>query len=203
MAKLFFNFSAMNAGKSTILLQASHNYIERGMATMLMTASLDTRHGSGVDTGVIKSRIGISAEAEKFNAEDDVKAMVAKHHARARIDAVLVDEAQFLTKEQVWQLAGVVDELNIPVLCYGLRTDFRGELFAGSATLLALADEIREIRTICWCGKKAIMVVRIDAHGNPVEDGEQIVIGGNERYASLCRKHWLSRQLAPDASLKD
>ena len=192
MAKLYFNYSAMNAGKSTILLQASHNYIERGMTTMLLTARLDDRAGR---SGVVASRIGISAEAEKFADGDDLKAIVAERHANTPLDCVLVDEAQFLTKDQVWQLSSVADHLGIPVMCYGLRTDFQGELFPGSAALLALADDLREIRTICWCGKKATMVVRLDAEGHPLDEGDQVDIGGNDKYLSLCRKHWLSRQL--------
>ena len=193
MAKLYFNYSAMNAGKSTILLQASHNYIERGMDTMLLTARLDNREGR---SGVIASRIGIQADAEKFSPEDDLKSMVAVRNAASSINCVLVDEAQFLSKEQVWQLSSVADDLGIPVMCYGLRTDFQGELFPGSAALLALADDLREIRTICWCGKKAIMVVRVDGDGNAIDEGAQVEIGGNDKYISLCRKHWLSRELS-------
>lgn len=192
MAKLYFNYSAMNAGKSTILLQASHNYVERGMDTMKLTARLDDREGR---TGVIASRIGISDDADRFAEGDDLLGLVRARHQAAPINCVLVDEAQFLTKDQVWQLASVADDLGIPVMCYGLRTDFQGELFPGSATLLAVADNLREIRTICWCGSKATMVVRLDQDGKPIDEGDQVEIGGNDKYISLCRKHWLSRDL--------
>ena len=186
MAKLYFNYSTMNAGKSTVLLQASHNYIERGMQTYLITAQFDNRAGEGR----IGSRIGIGADADTFTAGEDLFAKIA-----ARLDAgpcacVFVDEAQFLEPEQVWQLARAVDDLKVPVMAFGLRVDFRGELFPGSAALLALADEMREVRTICHCGKKATMVVRKDDQGNVLTDGDQVVIGGNDRYVSLCRKHW-------------
>ena len=191
MAKLYFNYSSMNAGKSTVLLQASHNYIERGMNTFLLTARLDDRAGSGK----IASRIGISSDAELFADGDDLDQMIRQFHNRKNIDCVLVDEAQFLSEEQVWQLAQISDDLGIPVMCYGLRTDFQGKLFPGSAALLAIADDLREIRTICWCGKKATMVVRIDDSGRPVEDGDQVEIGGNDKYLSLCRKHWKGRDL--------
>ena len=189
MAKLFFSYSAMNAGKTTVLLQASHNYIERGMATLLLTTGFD-----GV-SGHIKSRIGLSADAEAFADGDDLFGLIQERQKAQAIDCVLVDEAQFLSAEQVWQLAAVADDLAIPVMCYGLRTDFRGELFAGSAALLAIADELREIKTICWCGKKATMVVRLDGMGQPMTDGAQIEIGGNDKYTSLCRKHWRHRDL--------
>ena len=191
MAKLYFNYSAMNAGKSTVLLQASHNYIEQGMSTYLLTARLDDRAG----TGVIASRIGIAADAELFAETDDLEAKITSHLQDRPIDCVLVDEAQFLSPDQVWQLSAVSDDLGIPVMCYGLRTDFQGKLFPGSAALLSIADDLREIRTICWCGKKATMVVRLDATGQPVEDGDQVVIGGNDKYLSLCRKHWRQRDL--------
>lgn len=181
----------MNAGKSTVLLQASHNYIEQGMSTYLLTARLDDRAG----TGVIASRIGIAADAELFAETDDLKAKITSHHQDRPIDCVLVDEAQFLSPDQVWQLSAVSDDLGIPVMCYGLRTDFQGKLFPGSAALLSIADDLREIRTICWCGKKATMVVRLDATGQPVEDGDQVEIGGNDKYLSLCRKHWRQRDL--------
>ena len=186
MAKLYFSYSAMNAGKSTILLQASHNYQERGMDTLLLTARLDDRDGKGK----IGSRIGLQADAEMFDDKTDIFAL-AKHLSRdTDIACIMVDEAQFLTIAQVWQLSAIVDELSIPVMCYGLRTDFQGQLFDGSATLLAIADVLREIRTICHCGRKATMVVRQDADGNPITDGAQIEIGGNDKYVSLCRKHW-------------
>lgn len=191
MAKLYFNYSAMNAGKSTALLQASYNYHERGMRTMLMTARIDNRYGDAV----ISSRIGINSNAFTFSDSDDVLAMVSKEHHQNAISCLLVDEAQFLTKDQVWQLSQIADQLDIPVLAYGLRTDFQGELFPGSTALLALADNIREIRTICWCGRKATMVIRLDPDGQPITFGEQIVIGGNDLYRSVCRRHWVSRDI--------
>jgi len=186
MAKLFFNYSTMNAGKSTVLLQASHNYRENGMNTLLLTADLDDRAGEGR----IASRIGIAEAAETFGAGDDLFALIAERHTTEAQACIFVDEAQFLEPEQVWQLARVVDDLNLPVLCYGLRVDFRGELFPGSAALLALADEMREVRTICRCGRKATMVIRQGPDGQPMRDGDQIQIGGNETYVSLCRRHW-------------
>ncbi|MEP3331435.1 thymidine kinase [Sedimentitalea sp.] len=186
MAKLFFNYSSMNAGKSTLLLQASHNYREHGMDTYLLTARVDDRAGAGR----IASRIGIGAEADIFVPTDDLFAMISARQKQGKIACVFVDEAQFLSHEQVWQLARVVDDLNVPVLCYGLRVDFRGELFPGSATLLALADEMREVRTICRCGRKATMVIRQDAEGRVITEGAQVQIGGNETYVSLCRRHW-------------
>ena len=186
MAKLYFHYSTMNAGKSTLLLQASYNYRERGMQTYLLTAAIDGRAGKGV----IGSRIGLKANAELFDAESDLFAMLLSRIKRGPCACVFVDEAQFLTKDQVWQLARAVDDLKVPVMCYGLRVDFRGELFPGSATLLALADEMREARTICFCGKKATMVVRQDSEGNPMLEGNQVQIGGNETYVSLCRLHW-------------
>jgi thymidine kinase len=186
MAKLYFSFSAMNAGKSTILLQASHNYRERGMETLLLTAGLDGRHGAGR----IGSRIGLSADASVFAADTDMVTLISTQHTQKPLHCVLVDEAQFLTDDQVWQLAEVVDQLNVPVMCYGLRTDFQGNLFPGSARLLAIADTLREIRTICHCGNKATMVIRQDAAGRVITDGIQVEIGGNEKYVSLCRRHW-------------
>jgi len=186
MAKLFFNYSTMNAGKSTVLLQASHNYREHGMNTYLLTARVDERAGKGR----IASRIGIGSEADVFDATDDLLAMVQTRLQAGALACIFVDEAQFLTKEQVWQLARVVDDLNVPVLCYGLRVDFQGELFPGSATLLAIADEMREVRTICRCGRKATMVIRQDETGAVVTHGAQVQIGGNETYVSLCRRHW-------------
>ncbi len=186
MAKLYFHYSTMNAGKSTLLLQASYNYRERGMQTYLLTAALDGRAG----TGRIASRIGIESKADTFDADSDLFEMLYKRQRRNPLDCVFVDEAQFLTKEQVWQLARAVDDLQLPVMCYGLRVDFRGELFPGSAALLALADEMREARTICYCGKKATMVVRQDEDGKVLTEGDQVQIGGNETYVSLCRPHW-------------
>ena len=186
MAKLYFNYSAMNAGKSTLLLQGSYNYIERGMNTMLLTAAIDDRSGKRV----IASRIGLDKKADVFTSTDDVFAMISDRHSKEHLSCVLIDEAQFLNQQQVRQLSDVADELGIPVLCYGLRTDFRGELFEGSAELLAIADRLREIKTICWCGSKASMVLRLDGDGKAIKSGEQIVIGGEDVYASVCRKHW-------------
>ena len=186
MAKLYFNYSTMNAGKSTILLQASYNYRERGMDTYLLTADFDGRSG----TGKISSRIGIEAEADIYSGDEDLFVKIAARLDRGPVACVMVDEAQWLTRDQVWQLARAVDDLGVPIMCYGLRVDFRGELFPGSATLLALADEMREVRTICHCGKKATMVIRIDADGNAVTEGAQVEVGGNDRYVSLCRRHW-------------
>jgi thymidine kinase len=186
MAKLYFHYSTMNAGKSTLLLQASHNYHERGMQTYLITAQLDTRAGQGR----IGSRIGIGADADTFAPDEDVFSKIKDRLDQGPCACVFVDEAQFLSPQQVWQLARVVDDLNVPIMCYGLRVDFQGKLFPGSATLLALADEMREIRTICHCGKKATMVIRQDETGQAITDGAQIQIGGNETYVSLCRRHW-------------
>ena len=176
----------MNAGKSTLLLQASHNYQERGMNTYLITAQLDNRAGEGK----VGSRIGIGAAADTFTGDDDLFAKIQAKLNLEKISCVSIDEAQFLTSQQVWQLAKAVDDLAVPIMCYGLRVDFLGNLFPGSASLLALADEMREIRTICHCGKKATMVVRQDEDGNIVKGGDQIKIGGNETYVSLCRRHW-------------
>jgi thymidine kinase len=185
MAKLYFYYLTMNAGKSTALLQASHNYEERGMRTLLYTAALDSRQG-----GRIHSRIGIERVAKHFNSSLDLRSEIGSEHARQPLACVLVDESQFLTPVQVQQLGAVVDELNIPVLCYGLRTDFRGNLFPGSAQLLGWADNLVEIKTICHCGRKAIMVVRVKADGTAEKEGAQVEIGGNERYVPLCRRHF-------------
>lgn len=177
----------MNAGKSTLLLQASHNYRERGMNTMLLTAALDDRAG----VGTIASRIGLEMDAETFRAGDDLFDRVAsRNRDHGPLHCVFVDEAQFLSEEQAWQLARVADRLNIPVMAYGLRTDFQCQLFPGSRTLLAIADDLREIRTICRCGRKASMVVRLGPDGKVVREGDQVAIGGNDRYVSLCRRHW-------------
>lgn len=176
----------MNAGKSTVLLQASHNYGERGMKTMLFTAELDNRS----KVGNISSRIGLSEKASTFNNDDNLFSSVQEKLNIDKISCVFVDEAQFLTEKQVWELSDVVEILNIPVMCFGLRTDFQGKLFEGSSSLLAIADELKEIKTICHCGKKAIMVVRVDSNGKVLKEGAQIEIGGNEKYISLCRKHW-------------
>ena len=186
MAKLYFSYSTMNAGKSTVLLQASHNYGERGMKTMLFTAELDNRS----KVGNISSRIGLSEKASTFNNNDNLFYSVEKRLNIDKISCVFVDEAQFLTEKQVWELSDVVEILNIPVMCFGLRTDFQGKLFEGSSSLLAIADELKEIKTICHCGKKANMVVRVDSNGKVLKEGAQIEIGGNEKYISLCRKHW-------------
>ena len=186
MAKLYFHYSTMNAGKSTLLLQASHNYAERGMQTYLLTANFDDRAG----TGRIGSRIGIGADAETFAASTDLFSKIKDRLNAEPCNCVFIDEAQFLTADQVWQLARAVDDLGVPIMCYGLRVDFQGKLFPGSAALLALSDEMREIRTICHCGKKATMVVRQDEHGDVLKDGAQVQVGGNETYVSLCRLHW-------------
>ncbi|MDB9727221.1 thymidine kinase [Amylibacter sp.] len=186
MAKLYFHYSTMNAGKSTLLLQAAHNYQERGMESYLLTAQFDNRAGNGR----IGSRIGIGREADTFSLSDDLFYKIKKRINDGPCACVFIDEAQFLSHEQVWQLARAVDDLKIPIMCYGLRVDFQGKLFPGSATLLALSDEMREIKTICHCGKKATMVVRQDENGVALTDGAQVQIGGNEAYVSLCRKHW-------------
>lgn len=186
MAKLYFNYSTMNAGKSTSLLQASYNYRERGMETYLLTARVDDR--AGAET--IGSRIGIEAPADAFDETSDLYAMIDKRIKASSLACVFLDEAQFLTPTQVWNLARAVDDLNVPIMCYGLRVDFQGRAFPGSAVLLALADEMREVKTICFCGKKATMVVRQDGNGKVLTEGERVQIGGNETYVSLCRKHW-------------
>lgn len=186
MASLFYYYSSMNAGKSTTLLQASHNYRERGMNTLLLTPELDDRSGSKK----IVSRIGIEAKATSFSSDNDLQYLTQKELENSPLHCVLVDEAQFLSREQVLQLCKIVDEFNIPVLAYGIRTDFQGELFEGSKCLLAWADNLVEIKTICHCGRKATMVVRLDSEGNAITEGEQIEIGGNERYLPLCRKHF-------------
>lgn len=184
MAKLYFYYSAMNAGKTTTLLQSAHNYRERGMRVAILTPRLDDRAG----TGVVASRIGLRSDAVAFDRADDLERWVRDDiAAHGKLDCVLVDEAQFLTRAQVWQLSEVVDALRIPVLCYGLRTDFRGELFEGSQYLLAWADEMSEIKTICHTGKKATMTVRVNEQGLAVQDGPQVEIGGNERYVSVSR----------------
>ena len=184
MAKLYFYYSAMNAGKTTTLLQSAYNYHERGMRTLILTPTLDTRHGEGV----VASRIGLKANARRFAGDENLLALVqADIAAHGTLNCVFVDEAQFLTRAQVWQLSDVVDRLHVPVLAYGLRTDFRGELFEGSRYLLAWADELQEIKTICHSGSKATMVVRVDGQGRAVTDGPQVEIGGNDRYVSVSR----------------
>jgi len=187
MAKLYFYYSAMNAGKTTTLLQSAHNYRERGMRVLILTPRLNFRDGSGT----VASRIGLSAQGVAFDSDQDLDELVRTDiAAHGPLHCVLVDEAQFLRKPQVWQLSEVVDALRIPVLCYGLRTDFQGELFEGSQYLLAWADEITEIKTICHSGKKATMTVRVDAQGRAVQDGPQVEIGGNERYLSVSRAEY-------------
>ena len=185
MSKLYFSYAAMNAGKSTVLLQASYNYQERGMHTLLFTSSLYAE----TDEGRITSRIGINADALLYGETDDLYAWINREHRKKKISCVFVDEAQFLTREQVWQLARVADRLDLPVLCYGLRTDFRGQLFTGAAELLAIADNLREIRTICHCGRKATMVVRRTSDGKTLTTGDQVGIE-KSMYVSLCRMHW-------------
>ncbi|AYD01781.1 thymidine kinase [Neorhizobium sp. NCHU2750] len=186
MAKLYFHYATMNAGKSTMLLQASYNYRERGMRTAIFIAALDDRAGKGR----VSSRIGLSSDAIPFGSEDDLFAAITAMHGEEPLACVFVDEAQFLSAEQVWQLARISDRIGIPVMAYGLRTDFQGKLFPGSYELLAIADELREVRTICHCGRKATMVVRVDAEGEVIREGAQVEVGGNERYVSLCRRHW-------------
>ena len=186
MAKLYFYYATMNAGKSTNLLQADFNYRERGMRTMLFTAAIDDRFAAGT----ITSRIGLSAPATAFDADTDIIGCVARQHAVEPLACVLVDEAQFLSEGQVTQLAMICDRLDVPVLAYGLRTDFQGRLFGGAARLLALADEMIEMKSVCHCGRKATMNLRVDAGGAPVAEGAQTEIGGNDRYVALCRRHF-------------
>lgn len=192
MAKLYFYYSSMNAGKSTALLQSSYNYRERGMKTLVLAPELDDRFGAGKVT----SRIGIEAEAHTFRQADDLFQLVTSRIESEPIHCVLVDEAQFLTRDQVFQLGEVTDRLNIPVLAYGLRTDFQGEPFEGSKYLLAWSDNLKELKAICHCGTKATMVVRLDQDGKAVTQGSQIEIGGNDRYVSLCRKHFKEKYFA-------
>lgn len=186
MAQLYFYYSSMNAGKSTSLLQSSYNYRERGMNTFVLTASIDDRAG----VGKVSSRIGLEVEAQVFNDKDDIASMIFDANTKQKQHCILVDEAQFLSKEQVKQLTYVVDIIGIPVLCYGLKTDFQGELFNGSQYLLAWADKLVELKTICHCGRKANMVLRLDENGKAIKEGEQVEIGGNESYESVCRKHF-------------
>ncbi len=191
MARLYFHYASMNAGKSTNLLQADFNYRERGMVTMLWTAAIDRRGARLPDDGqAIGSRIGLAAPAHGFTGETNLFATFAAQQVVTPLSCVLVDEAQFLLPAQVWQLARIVDEAQVPVLCYGLRTDFRGNLFAGSAALLSLADELTELKAVCHCGAKATMNLRVDADGTPVRHGAQTEIGGNDRYLALCRRHF-------------
>ena len=186
MAKLYFYYSAMNAGKTTVLLQSAHNYRERGMNPLLFTPRLDDRHG----VGVVRSRIGLESPAVAFTSDDNLYEQVQRLLPDENVHCVLVDEAQFLTREQVFQLTEIVDRLNIPVLCFGLRTDFQGELFEGSRYLLAWADQLEELKTICHTGRKATMVVRVDEQGYALREGSQVEIGGNERYVSVSRKEF-------------
>lgn len=187
MAKLYFYYASMNAGKSSTLLQTAFNYGERGMRVSLWTAALDDRPGFGA----ISSRIGLASDALRFEQGTDIANRVLEDHAEAPIACVLVDEAQFLTRDQVWQLARLADSAGIPVLCYGLRTDFQGELFPGSAVLLGIADALVEMKAVCDCGRKATMNLRVDANGKAVREGEQTEIGGNDRYVAMCRRHFV------------
>ncbi len=199
MAKLHFYYSAMNAGKTTTLLQSNYNYQERGMNTLLFIPAIDTRHA----LGVISSRIGLTAEAIPFPPSFDFFNHVKDYTQRQKLHCVLVDEAQFLTKTQVMELCRIADELKIPVLTYGLRSDFKGEPFEGSLYLLAWAEELSEIKTICHCGRKATMNPRIDETGQMIREGAQIEIGGNDRYIALCRKHFMSGETSsPKEALK-
>ena len=191
MAKLYFNYSSMNAGKSTMLLQANHNYIERGMNPRIYTSDLDNRFGKGE----IVSRIGLKAKSNIFTSKTDIYKDVLNSCKKSTVDCVLIDEAQFLTQIQVRQLGKVVDELDIPVLTFGIRTDFQGNLFEGSKYLLAWADNLKEIKTVCHCGRKATMVLRLNAKGEVVSDGTQIEIGGEEKYVSVCRKHFIEKNI--------
>ena len=186
MAKLYFYYSSMNAGKSTSLLQSSYNYKERGMNTLVMAPELDDRFG----IGKVTSRIGLESDALTFRPDDDLFGVIEDHLTDTPLHCVLIDEAQFLTKDQVFQLGEVTDKLNVPVLAYGLRTDFQGEPFEGSKYLLAWSDNLKELKAICHCGTKATMVVRMDEHGNAIRQGSQVEIGGNDRYVSMCRKHF-------------
>jgi len=186
MAKVYFYYSTMNAGKSTVLLQSSYNYQERGMNTLVFTPVIDTRPGAGQ----VASRLGLSAPARSISLTDDLLAITREQTGRQTLACVLVDEAQFLSKAQVEQLTDIADQLRIPVLCYGLRTDFKGNLFEGSQWLLAWADNLIEIKTICHCGRKATMVLRLDGGGKPLKEGAQIEIGGNDRYLTVCRRHF-------------
>ncbi|NOI66517.1 thymidine kinase [Vibrio sp. 99-8-1] len=186
MAQMYFYYSSMNAGKSTTLLQSSFNYQERGMNPVIFTAALDDRFG----IGKVSSRIGLQSDAQLYGEETDLYQEIEALHKQEKRHCILVDECQFLSKTQVYQLTEVVDKLNIPVLCYGLRTDFLGELFEGSQYLLSWADKLIELKTICHCGRKANMVIRTDENGTPISEGDQVAIGGNDRYVSVCRQHY-------------
>jgi len=186
VAQMYFYYSAMNAGKSTTLLQSSFNYQERGMTPVIFTAALDDRYG----VGKVSSRIGLQSDAHLFRPDSNLYQEIAVLHEVEKRHCILIDECQFLSKEQVYQLTEVVDKLHIPVLCYGLRTDFQGELFEGSKYLLSWADKLVELKTICHCGRKANMVIRTDEHGVAIKEGDQVAIGGNDRYVSVCRQHY-------------
>lgn len=186
MASLYFTYAAMNAGKSTSLLQVAYNYEERGQHVLLLTPAVDDRAGHAT----IASRLGLERKALGFSQSTDLAALIEARHGQQAIDCVLLDEAQFLTEQQVWQLTDIVDRVGIPVMCFGIRTDAFGQPFPGSKVLLGVADRLTEMKTICHCGRKATMNLRIDANGNAVRSGEQIAIGGNDRYISCCRKHW-------------
>lgn len=186
MAKVYFYYAAMNAGKSTSLLQSSYNYRERGMRTLLFTPSIDTRYG----TGRIESRIGLRSSAISLTGCENILARVRSEHEANTVSCVLVDEVQFLTPAQVWEFSDVADILDIPVLCYGLRTDFQGKLFPGSAALLGVADDLIELKTMCYCGRKATMNLRVDENAFAIKDGHQVEIGGNTRYVTTCRRHF-------------
>ncbi len=186
MAKLYFYYSSMNAGKSTSLLQSSYNYRERGMNTLVLAPELDDRYG----VGKVTSRIGLETKARTFKSSDDLLQLVVEQNRKQALHCILIDEAQFLSKDQVFQLGEITDRLNIPVLAYGLRTDFRGEPFEGSKYLLAWSDNLKELKAICHCGAKATMVLRLDENGNPIREGSQVEIGGNDRYVSMCRRHF-------------
>lgn len=187
MASLYFTYAVMNAGKSTAMLQVAYNYEERHQTPFLMLPAVDTRAGFGK----IESRLGISRTAYAFQSTDNLFELIQKKHNEQPLDCLLIDEAQFLTEAQVWQLTWLVDELNLPVMCYGLRTDAFGQTFEGSRVLLSVADKLTELKTVCFCGRKATMTARFDAQGHILTAGEQVHIGGNEQYRSFCRKHWL------------
>jgi thymidine kinase len=189
MAQLYYYYSAMNAGKSTSLLQSAYNYKERGMNVTLFTAALDNRYGEGK----IASRIGLESAANLFTPQTDLFDVMRQECEKQKISCLFIDEAQFLTKQQVIQCLNIVDKLKVPVLAYGLRTDFRGQTFEGSHYLLAWADKLAELKTVCHCGRKANFVARLDHHGNPISEGDQVDVGGNEKYVSLCRKHFTEK----------
>ncbi|WP_116473376.1 thymidine kinase [Zobellella maritima] len=198
MASLHYKYAAMNSGKSTQLIQAHFNYQERGLSPYAMTPGVDTRSGSGV----IRARVGLQLEVDTFGADCDLFELIRTREEQTRPDVFILDEAQFLTRAQVYQLARIVDELNIPVMAYGLKSDFRGELFEGAYHLLCLADKLEELKTICWCGNKAHMNARLGADGHLLREGEQVEIGGNERYVALCRRHYIQGKARPEGEVK-